>query len=312
MRSTKIWQRAAVAAYIAAAAALPLAGYALATAQTNTNAIADAQRHLTEVRWRDYQAADYRASAASAAGDGMELDSRPYSAAVDWAAVSARIMPSVAMIEILQAPLGDGSHNQAWLVPGVQTNQAVSWLNRYRSWRADWAGRDQIREYTTAGAGFVIGDGRQVVTAAHVVRGIEGVQVKLASGEWRTASVVGVDYARDVALLRIDGDPVPPVKIAPAMPRQGQAIAAVGAPGGRAFTLSSGIVSHYGSSAGMFQPQPMLGIAGPITGGNSGGPVFNSRGEVVGLISFGADGFHEAVPIGRVLEVAGNYETWEK
>ncbi|MCI1193766.1 serine protease [Calidifontimicrobium sp. SYSU G02091] len=100
------------------------------------------------------------------------------------------------------------------------------------------------------------------------------------------------------------GKPGRAVTPAPAMPRQGQAIAAVGAPNGWGFSLSAGIVSRYGEASGMFQTQPMMQIDAPVTGGNSGGPVFNARGEAVGMVSFGKGAFNQAVPIGQVLEVA--------
>lgn len=92
------------------------------------------------------------------------------------------------------------------------------------------------------------------------------------------------------------------------MPRQGQAIAAVGAPNGWGFSLSAGIVSRYGEASGMCQTQPMMQIDAPVTGGNSGGPVFNARGEAVGMVSFGKGAFNQAVPIGRVLDVAAEIE----
>ena len=305
MSCVKTWRRAALAAYIAAGAALPLAAYAIATTQANVNAIASAQERLDDGQWRDHQIADYQASAASAAGELVRLDSRPYSPAVDWSAVAGHVMPSVVMVATMETARGDGNHNRAWLVPGVQTNQATDWLNRYRAWQADWAKQDHERDWVTMGAGFLISDGRQVATAGHVISGSEGVRVKLAGGEWRAARVVGVDLAQDVALLRIEGEPGQPATIAPAMPRQGQAIAAVGAPDGWGFSLSAGLVSRYGAAAGMFQTQPMLQIAAPIIGGNSGGPVFNAWGEAVGMVSFGKQAFNQAVPIGRVLDVAG-------
>ena len=52
----------------------------------------------------------------------------------------------------------------------------------------------------------------------------------------------------------------------------------------------------------------MLQIAAPIIGGNSGGPVFNARGEAVGMVSFGKQAFNQAVPIGRVMELAAEIE----
>jgi len=308
MSSVKTWRRAALSAYIVAGVALPLAGYALATTQANVNAIAAAQQRLSDTEWRDHLADDNQVSAASAAGEGVGLDSRPYSPAVDWSAVGDRVMPSVVMVSVIEQAKGDGSRNRAWLIPGVETNLATSWLTRYRAWQHGWAKADQEREWVTMGAGFLIGDGRQVATAGHVISGSEGVRVKLSAGEWRAARIVGVDLAQDVALLRIEGEPGQPVAIAPAMPPQGQAVAAVGSPNGWGFSLSAGVVSRYGSSAGMFATRPMLQIAAPVIGGNSGGPVFNTRGEAVGMVSFGKAEFQQTVPIGRVLAVAAQLE----
>ena len=143
MSSVKTWRRAALSAYIAAGAALPLAAYALATTQANVNAIAAAQQRLSDTQWYDHLADDNQASAASAAGAGVRLDSRPFSPAVDWSAVGGRVMPSVVMVSVIEQARGDGSRNRVWLIPGVQTNQATAWLNRYRAWQADWAQHDQ-------------------------------------------------------------------------------------------------------------------------------------------------------------------------
>ncbi|MDV7402844.1 hypothetical protein RZS08_66085, partial [Arthrospira platensis SPKY1] len=95
MSSVKTWRRAALAAYIAAGVALPLAGYALATTQANVNAVAAAQQRLSDSQWRDHLTNDDQASAERAAGELLPLDSRPYSPAIDWAAVAVRVAPSV-------------------------------------------------------------------------------------------------------------------------------------------------------------------------------------------------------------------------
>lgn len=239
MGSVKAWRQAALAAYIAAGAALSVAGYTLASTQANVNAIASAQQRLSNADWRDHLSGDHEASARRAAGDGLVLDTRPYSTQ-DWAAVAGRVMPSVVMVAVIEQAKGDGSSNRVWLVPGVQTNLATAILTRYRAWQAGWAQADREREWVTMGAGFLIGDGRHVATAGHVLSGTEAVRVKLASGEWRQARVAGVDPSLDVALLRIEGELGRPVTPAPAMPRQGQAIAAVGAPNGLGFSPSAG------------------------------------------------------------------------
>ena len=200
---------------------------------------------------------------------------------------------------------GRRAANRAWLVPGVQTNLATELLTRYRAWQHEWAKADQEREWVTLGAGFLVGDGRTALTAAHVLAGIEGVRVKLASGEWRSARVARIDHVRDVAALLIDGEPGQPVRVAPALPRQGQAIAAIGSPKGLDFSMSAGIVSRHGQVGGLIGAAGMLQIDAPIAGGNSGGVVVNGRGEAVGLVSHSAGPFTQAVPIGRALAVAG-------
>lgn len=64
--------------------------------------------------------------------------------------------------------------------------------------------------------------------------------MKLASGEWRSPRVVRIDQVRDVAALLIDGEPSRPVRVAPALPRQVQAVAAIGSPNGLDFSMSAG------------------------------------------------------------------------
>ena len=144
-----------------------------------------------------------------------------------------------------------------------------------------------------------------MVTAAHVLADTESVRVKLAGGEWRSARVVRSQEHFDVALLEIEGEPGQPASIAPALPRQGQAIAAIGSPAGLDYSMSAGIVSRYGVAVGLFAPALMMDTDARITGGNSGGPVFNARGEAVGIVSSSTHGFTHIVPINRALAVVG-------
>lgn len=304
MSSVKTWRRAALAAYVLAGAGLASGGYALASVQANVNAIAAAQKRLDDDAWSKHQEQAKADTARSAAGDSLALDARPYPTAVDWSAVADQVMPSVVMVAVIERAKGDGSRNRAWRVPGVQTNLATELLTRYRAWKHEWAKADQEREWVTLGAGFLVGDGRMALTAAHVLDGMEGVRVKLASGEWRSARVERIDPAGDVAALLIDGEPGQSVRVAPALPRQGQAIAAIGSPKGLDFSMSAGIVSRYGQQGGFIGPAGMLQIDAPITGGNSGGVVVNGRGEAVGLVSYSAGPFTHAVPIGTALAVA--------
>lgn len=69
--------------------------------------------------------------------------------------------------------------------------------------------------------------------------------------------------------------------------------------------MSTGIVSRYGVALGLFAPAVTLDTDAAITSGNSGGPVFNARGEAVGIVSSSTSGFTHIVPISRALAVAG-------
>lgn len=303
MSSVKTWRRAALAAYIAAGVGLTGGGYALATVKANENAQVAALRAYVE-SWKDGQQDQAElATAATAAGDELVIDARPYPVP-DWSAVAERAMPAVVMVSVMPRPMGDGSANRAWLIPGVQQNAATAALSGIRAVANGWAEYDQKRAWETRGAGVLVGDGRHALTAAHVLADTESVRVKLA-GEWRSARVVRSQEHFDVALLEIEGEPGQPASIAPALPRQGQAIAAIGSPAGLDYSMSAGIVSRYGVAVGLFAPALMMDTDARITGGNSGGPVFNARGEAVGIVSSSTHGFTHIVPINRALAVVG-------
>lgn len=87
------------------------------------------------------------------------------------------------------------------------------------------------------------------------------------------------------------------------MPIQGQPVLAIGAPNGRGFSVSAGIVSRYAASP-RFAADEALQIDAPVTGGNSGGLVLSARGEAVGIVSHSDAAFTQAVPIGTALAVA--------
>lgn len=304
MSSVKTWRRAALAAYIAAGVGLTGGGYALATVKANENAQVAALRAYVE-SWKDgQQEMAELATAATAAGDELVIDARPYPVP-DWSAVAERAMPAVVMVSVMPRPMGDGSANRAWLIPGVQQNAATAALSGIRAVANGWAEYDQKRAWETRGAGVLVGDGRHALTAAHVLADTESVRVKLAGGEWRSARVVRSQEHFDVALLEIEGEPGQPASIAPALPRQGQAIAAIGSPAGLDYSMSAGIVSRYGVAVGLFAPALMMDTDARITGGNSGGPVFNARGEAVGIVSSSTHGFTHIVPINRALAVVG-------
>ncbi len=216
-------------------------------------------------------------------------------------------MLSVTIISALERARGDGSENRAWRIPGVQQNAATAAMNRVRTWERGWVKADQERQRSNVGAGVLVADGLHVLTVAHIVQDVDtnSLRVKLPGGEWRNARVVYSSPSDDVALLEIEGEPGQSARIAPALPRQGQAVAAIGSPAGLDFAMSTGIVSRYGRQRDSSGPHPVMTIDARITSGNSGGPLVNSWGELVGVVSAQHGGFTHIVPINRALAVVG-------
>lgn len=222
---------------------------------------------------------------------------------LDWSTVVPQVMPSVVNVSVIAKPHDMGRHDRLWLIPGVQSNLATDLFTRVRAWAYDWKKSDAERTWNTIGAGFVFGDGRHVLTAAHVLANASQQRVKIADGEWRSAQVVGLDEAADVAVMEIAGPAGRPIAINASAPRQGEAIMAIGAPQGLGFSVSVGVVSRWSVDT-FFKADRFLQIAAPITGGNSGGVVVNARGEAVGIVSYGGSAFTQTVPIDRALRVA--------
>ncbi len=135
------------------------------------------------------------------------------------------------------------------------------------------------------GSGFIISQDGQIVTNHHVVEGAEQVTVKFADGRSFEAKVVGSDPMTDIALLKIDTDAILPfVNFGPSDNlRVGDEVVAVGNPFGLGGTVTSGIISALSRDiqAGPFDDFIQTDAA--INRGNSGGPLFNNDGDVIGV-----------------------------
>lgn len=288
------WRRAALAAYILAGASLTVAGYTVATTEANANALYRFAEHDNDAYSARSRGIAESITAAALRGQGQGVPD-----AADWPRIIPEVMPSAVNIAALPAGVQADHESRAWLVPGVQTNMATDALGALRFWLKS---RDQEpRHWQTIGSGAFIADGRYVLTAAHVIDGKSGYRVQTAAGRWLDAEVIGLDLRRDVGVLRVS-EPGQPIKTG-TMPIQGQPVLTIGAPGGRGFSVSAGIVSRYAASA-RFSADEAVQIDAPVTGGNSGGLVVNARGEAVGVVSHSDAAFTQAVPIGTALAVA--------
>jgi serine protease Do len=149
-----------------------------------------------------------------------------------------------------------------------------------------------------------------VITNAHLVGDGRDIVVRLADRREFEAAVVGVDPQSDIALLRIEASGLQAVKIGdPAKLRPGEWVAAIGSPFGLERSITAGIVSAVGRTLPEESFVPFIQTDVAVNPGNSGGPLFNLRGEVVGVNSViysdtgGYQGLSFAIPIDVVMEV---------
>jgi len=139
----------------------------------------------------------------------------------------------------------------------------------------------QRRVVTGEGSGFFISADGYAVTNFHVVDHAKTVSVTTDDGKIHTANVVGIDQRSDLALIKVDGNNFTYVKFADRAPRIGEWAVAVGNPFGLGGTVTAGIVSATGRDIG--GPDDYIQIDAPINHGNSGGPTFDTDGNVIGV-----------------------------
>ena len=142
----------------------------------------------------------------------------------------------------------------------------------------------------SSGSGFIITEDGYIVTNYHVIENSTDVEVTLDSGVTYTAQVVGGDESYDIAVLKVDPgeDKLQPVVLGTSSSLQvGDEIVAIGNPLGElTFSMSEGIVSCVNREINVDgTPFNMIQITAAINEGNSGGPLFNIYGEVVGIVS---------------------------
>ena len=137
---------------------------------------------------------------------------------------------------------------------------------------------------TGVGSGFIVDASGLIVTNHHVVEGADKITVTLEAGTSYVAELVGRDPRTDLALLKITSDAeLPFVAFAGADANVGDWVIAIGNPFGLGHTATSGIVSARHRNIGAGPYDDFLQIDAPVNRGNSGGPVFNVKGEVVGI-----------------------------
>ncbi|HSC27714.1 MAG TPA: trypsin-like peptidase domain-containing protein [Vicinamibacterales bacterium] len=222
-------------------------------------------------------------------------------ALVNFADVAERINPAVVNIE------------------ATTTAVAARDPQRYFRRRPDAPGEGPFpRDFDTpaqgSGSGFVIDREGFILTNNHVIEAAERITVTLADGRTFRAEIVGADPAIDVALLRIEGArdlPEAPLGNSDAL-RVGEWVCAIGNPLGYVHSVTVGVVSFIGRQ--LFDPSldAYIQTDAAINFGNSGGPLINSRGEVIGInsaISARASSIGFAVPINQAVAILPQLKT---
>jgi serine protease Do len=169
------------------------------------------------------------------------------------------------------------------------------------------------------GSGFIISADGYILTNAHVIDGAEEVTVRLTDKREFKAKVIGADRRTDVALIKIDASGLPAVRFGdPGKLRVGEWVVAIGSPFGFDNTVTAGIVSAKGRSLPQENFVPFIQTDVAVNPGNSGGPLFNMRGEVVGINSQiysrtgGFMGLSFAIPIDVANDIGQQLRTTGK
>ncbi|NYT38330.1 Do family serine endopeptidase [Allopusillimonas soli] len=158
------------------------------------------------------------------------------------------------------------------------------------------------------GSGFIISEDGYIITNNHVVADSNGIFVTLTSGKEYPAKVIGTDKRTDIALIKIDAHGLTPLQIGDSDAlKKGQWVLAIGSPFGLDSTVTSGIVSAINRDTGDYLPFIQTDVA--VNPGNSGGPLIDLAGRVVGVNSQiisqsgGFMGISLAIPIDEAMDV---------
>jgi serine protease Do len=157
------------------------------------------------------------------------------------------------------------------------------------------------------GSGFIVSADGLILTNAHVVRDAKDVTVKLTDRREFQAKVLGSDPKTDVAVLKIDAKNLPVVPLGRARDLQvGEWVLAIGSPFGFENSVTAGVVSAKGRSLPDDSFVPFIQTDVAVNPGNSGGPLFNSRGEVIGINSqiFSRTGGYQGLSFAIPIELA--------
>ncbi|HKW80184.1 MAG TPA: DegQ family serine endoprotease [Casimicrobiaceae bacterium] len=249
-------------------------------------------------------------SAAFAAGvptappSAAAINAAPVAALPDFSGLVERYGPAVVNISVMAGDhkvIGEDESDQGPDLQGLPPEFRQFFHNFQMPRRGPTRG---------VGSGFIVDPNGIVITNAHVVDGADVVDVKLTDKREFKAKVLGVDKATDIAVLKIDAKDLPVVRTGnPNQTKVGEWVVAIGQPFGFENTVTSGIVSAKSRALPEDSYVRFIQTDAAVNPGNSGGPLFNMRGEVIGVNSQifsrsgGSQGLAFAIPIDVAMHV---------
>ncbi|MGE5470927.1 MAG: Do family serine endopeptidase [Bacteroidota bacterium] len=231
----------------------------------------------------------------------------------DFSLITQRYGPSVVNISISgmrQVSAGSGTSGaDGQNGNSTDNDQMQLFLRRFQE-QFGGSGASMQVPVRGLGSGFIVSEDGLILTNAHVIAHARDVIVKLTDRREFHAKVLGSDQRTDIAVLKIEASHLPTVVVGnPADLQVGQWVLAIGSPYGFENSVSAGVVSAKGRSLPDGSGVPFIQTDAAVNPGNSGGPLFNLRGEVVGINSQiysrtgGFQGLSFAIPIDLALKV---------
>ncbi|MGC1727905.1 MAG: DegQ family serine endoprotease [Steroidobacteraceae bacterium] len=223
----------------------------------------------------------------------------------DFSPLVERYGPAVVNVEVVEKPQGGG-------VQGLSPNDPFyDFFRRFGIPAPEQSPHENQPPVKGAGSGFIVSPDGYILTNTHVVADAEEVTVRLTDRREFQAKVIGADERTDVAVIKINASNLPTVKLGdPARIKPGQWVLAIGSPFGFENSVTAGIISATARSLPSDNYVPFIQTDVAVNPGNSGGPLFNMAGEVIGINSqiFSRTGGFMGLSFAIPIDVARNVE----
>jgi len=206
-----------------------------------------------------------------------------------FADLIAKVKPAVISVRVKMDQTADASdapqmNDDEGMPPSMQGTPFEKFFRQYGFENGPRAKMPHHEMVTGVGSGFFISADGYAVTNNHVVDHAKSVEITTDDGKTHTAKVIGTDAKTDLALIKVDGkSDFTYVNFETDAPRVGDWVVAVGNPYGLGGTVTAGIISAEGRDIGSGPYDDYIQIDAPINKGNSGGPTFDTRGNVIGV-----------------------------